>query len=319
MTTKERMFKFLTDMLENNERLMYPIYGVLVQGGTRYFGYFGLTENYLLIALLSASGKDVTNTIRVPLDINSVKIKKSIILNEHLIDITFNEGPPCQISALPRVLALDTQKENLGQFLSYLESKAPQNNIPDLRQVDGIKVRKQYFNIIIYIFLAMLLPIIPMIFIVECRIQNISIWNSWNLLWEYAKETLPIIASFTVPLLLLSLGNTFIFGKTIAVIEQEGLYLDNAFIRWEDIKKIEYTPTSLSKVHPHSSYIKITVARANKQEYTMEISHFTLYGLRMLKKYLPKQAVRWTKGELASTIFMALLPTIIYILIALFK
>jgi len=182
MTTKERMFKFLTDMLENNERLMYPIYGVLVQGGTRYFGYFGLTENYLLIALLSASGKDVTNTIRVPLDINSVKIKKSIILNEHLIDITFNEGPPCQISALPRVLALDTQKENLGQFLSYLESKAPQNNIPDLRQVDGIKVRKQYFNIIIYIFLAMLLPIIPMIFIVECRIQNISIWNSWNLL-----------------------------------------------------------------------------------------------------------------------------------------
>ena len=93
MTPKERMIQALKDMLENGETLMHPIYGLLVQGGRQYYGYFGFTEDFLLIALVS--GKTVTDTIRVPLDINSVKIKKNIFLNEHVIDISFNEGAPC--------------------------------------------------------------------------------------------------------------------------------------------------------------------------------------------------------------------------------
>ncbi len=32
MTAKERMIKALTDMLKSGETLMYPIYGLLVQG-----------------------------------------------------------------------------------------------------------------------------------------------------------------------------------------------------------------------------------------------------------------------------------------------
>ena len=79
MTAKERMIYALSDMLQNGEKLMHPIYGLLVQGGRQYYGYFGFTEKFLLIALIS--GKTVTDTIRVPLDINSVKINPSIIMD----------------------------------------------------------------------------------------------------------------------------------------------------------------------------------------------------------------------------------------------
>ena len=316
MTAKERMIYALSDMLQNGEKLMHPIYGLLVQGGRQYYGYFGFTEKFLLIALIS--GKTVTDTIRVPLDINSVKIKKNIFLNEHVIDISFNEGAPCRITAFPKVLAIDSQKENLPQFLSYLKSQTPNKNVPDLSQINGTKIRRQYFNFVLYAFLATLLPIIPMIFILECEKQNVSIWNSWNLFWSITNEALPTIVAFILPLFILSVCNKFIFGKTIAVVEQKGLYLDNVFIQWEDIKAVEYNAMHFSRFNFRAAYITITVSPSRKRDYIVEVSNFTLYGLRQLKKHLPQQTVRWAKGELPLTIFIALLPTAIFLLIALF-
>lgn len=315
MTAKERMVQALTDMLENGETLMHPIYGLLVQGERQYYGYFGFTEKFLLIALIS--GKSVTDTIRVPLDINSVKIKKNIFLNEHVIDISFNEGAPCRITAFPKVLAIDSQKDNLPQFVSYLKSKTPNKNVPDLSQINGTKIRRQYFNFVLYAFLATLLPIIPMIFILECEKQNISVWNSWNLLWNITTEALPTITAFILPLFILSVCSKFIFGKTIAVVEQKGLYLDNTFIPWEEIKAVEYNATHFSRFNFRAAYITITVSPSRKRDYIVEVSNFTLYGLRKLKTHLPPKTVRWAKGELPLTIFIALLPTVIFLLIAL--
>ncbi|MBR2907098.1 MAG: hypothetical protein IKC26_03540 [Clostridia bacterium] len=315
MTAEERMMQALSDMLEDGEALIHPIYGSLVQGGRQYYGYFGFTEDFLLVALVS--GKTVTDTIRVPLDISSVKIKKNIFLNEHVIDISFNEGAPCRITAFPKVLAIHSQKENLPGFLSYLKSKEPGGTAPELNQINGIKIRRQYFNFILYVFLAMLLPIIPMIFILECEKQNASLWNSWHLLWSITAESLPMIGAFILPLLLLSVCSKYIFGKTIAVVEQKGLYLENAFIPWEDIKAVEYNATRASRLNFRAAYITVTVAPAGKREFRVEVSGFTLYGLRQLKKHLPRRAVRWAKGELAFTIVLALLPTVIFLLIAL--
>ena len=45
MTAKERMIYALSDMLQNGETLMYSIYGLLVQGGRQYYGYFGFFHN----------------------------------------------------------------------------------------------------------------------------------------------------------------------------------------------------------------------------------------------------------------------------------
>ena len=143
-----------------------------------------------------------------------------------------------------------------------------------------------YFNFILYVFLATLTPIIPMIFILECEKQNISVWNSWNLLWNITTEALPMIAAFILPLLILSVCSKFIFGKTVAVVEQKGLHLDNGFIPWEDIKAVEYNSTHFSRFNFRAAYITITVAPARKGEYVVEVSNFTLYGLKKLKKHL---------------------------------
>ncbi|MBR6557978.1 MAG: hypothetical protein IKT70_03100 [Clostridia bacterium] len=70
VTYKELMFEALNNLLEDDEILMHPIYGLLNQGNTQYYGYFGFTQDYLLIALFSGTGKQITYTTRVP------KIKK---------------------------------------------------------------------------------------------------------------------------------------------------------------------------------------------------------------------------------------------------
>lgn len=188
----------------------------------------------------------------------------------------------------------------------------------NLSQIKGTKIRKQCFNFILYAFLSMLLPVIPMIFILECEKQNVSIWNSWHLFWNITIEALPTILAFMLPLFLLSACSKFFFGKIIAVVEQNGLYLENVFIPWEDIKEVKYNVTRFSKSNFRAAYITITVAAARKREYSVEVTSFTLYGLRKLKKYLPHQAVRWAKGDLVSVIFLAALPTIIFLLMALF-
>lgn len=53
MTYKDLMIKSLTDLLEDGETLMHPIYGILNQGNIQFYGYFGFTQTHLLIALVS--------------------------------------------------------------------------------------------------------------------------------------------------------------------------------------------------------------------------------------------------------------------------
>ena len=74
MTYSELMMKSLFDLLEDGEKLLYPIYGTLKQKKNNYFGYFGLTENHLLIALLQGSSKKINWTTRIPLDLKKVNL-----------------------------------------------------------------------------------------------------------------------------------------------------------------------------------------------------------------------------------------------------
>lgn len=78
MTFQEMMMKSLTDLLEADETLQYPIYETLIQKGQHWFGYFGLTDKYLLTALLEGSSQIISWTSRIPLDIKAVTVKKSL-------------------------------------------------------------------------------------------------------------------------------------------------------------------------------------------------------------------------------------------------
>ena len=318
MTTKERMTAALTSMLEDGEHLLYPIYGTLQQDERQRFAFFGLTENFLLIAFLS--GKTVTATTRIPLEISSLGVQKSFFLGEHTIDISFCEGRPYRISVFPRVLTLDCQKENFPKFLSYLKRKAPAESTREHSEIKGTRIRRQYFHLLLCALLALLLPFIPMIYILECQKQDVSVLTSWSLLWSTASAALPTMAGWLSPLLLLCLCNRLFFGKTVAIVDQNGVYANGRFIKWNSVKEIIYTPTHFSKVPVHfrSAYITVTVASEGKRPFRMEVSGFPLYGLRKLKKHLPKKTVKWASDELFFAVLLAALPTAISLLLTLF-
>ena len=123
MTFQELMMKSLVDLLEDGEKLQYPIYATLMQKSKHWFGYFGLTDKYLLVALLEGSSQIISWTSRIPLDLKTVNIKKSLIPAQYKIKMEFNEGNPCNIRVSKKVVGFDTQEENVDGFIKYFEQK----------------------------------------------------------------------------------------------------------------------------------------------------------------------------------------------------
>ena len=310
MTYKELMIKSLTDLLEDDETLMYPIYGVLNQGNTRYYGYFAFTEHYLLIALLSEMGKQITYTTRVPLDIKSVKVKQTAILKQFIIDISFNEGAPCRITASPKVLTINTQKENLPKFLEHLYAMVPKTKQPELKQLSGDKIRTQYFNYILVVFLSFV-PVAP-IMIPIMKWKNSGEW----LFDEFMSTLINTVGMWSfiiIPLILLSLLNRFCYGKVVCVFDDRGIHTENDLLLWTDIKRVSFKASIPSRYKYSPACTTFVINKAG--EYEFDILHFPFYGLRKIKKYCPNIEVKVQNK--VSLIFIALFPTIIAIIIPL--
>jgi len=314
MTYKELMIEALTDLLEDDETLMHPIYGLLNQGNTQYYGYFGFTEHYLLIALVSGTGKQITYTTRVPLDIKSIRVKQTAIFKQFVIDIAFNEGAPCRITASPKVLTIDTQKENLPSFLEHLYTIAPKTKQPELKRLSGDNIRIQYFNYILGIFLSFV-PMVPiMILIMEWK--ESGEWLFGELISAFLK-TLPVAAVIwgvvLIPLIFLSILNRFCFGKVICVLDDKGIHTENDLLLWTDIKGVSFKTAMHSRFRYRPACATFSIKNAG--EYEFDIMHFPFYGLRKIKRYCPDVKVEvHNKGWL---IFMVLCPTIIAIVLSL--
>lgn len=113
----------MTLTLEDGEKLQYPIYATLMQKSKHWFGYFGLTDKYLLGVLLEGSSQIISWTSRIPLDLKEVKIKKSLIPAQYKIKIEFNEGSPCNIRVSKKVVGFDMQEENVNGFIENLKNR----------------------------------------------------------------------------------------------------------------------------------------------------------------------------------------------------
>lgn len=122
MDYKKLMMESLSSMLEEGETLRFPFYGSLVKEKLAYFGFFGLTENALLVALLGRGNEDISSYSRIPLDIKEVHIKKTLIPTGYKITIFTNDNTFCQIQAYKKVLNINCQAENVTAFVTYLEA-----------------------------------------------------------------------------------------------------------------------------------------------------------------------------------------------------
>ena len=66
MNYQKLMTDSLTSLLDGNESLKCSFFAILLQGTNFYSGYWGLSDNNLLGAVLTFSGTEVSYTIKEP-------------------------------------------------------------------------------------------------------------------------------------------------------------------------------------------------------------------------------------------------------------
>ena len=101
-------------------------FAILLQGTNFYSGYWGLTDQNLLGAILTFSGKEVSYTIKMPLDIKKVKIRKSFFPKQYIVKIKFTEGNPCKLRVPLKAYQIEEQKENFEYFCNEIKNKVIQ-------------------------------------------------------------------------------------------------------------------------------------------------------------------------------------------------
>ena len=283
MASDQHMIDALSEVLRDGETLLYPIFGTVKQGPFQLFAYFAFTETHLLVAYLT-TGNIVTDVERIPLDIKSVKVKKSKILNEYKIHILFENKKSFEISTFLKVLKIKSQKDNLPLFLEYLKGKS-KKQAKSLEEIEGQKIRWQYFNTYIYMMLAGY-PVVPVIIIMgELRKGNFDIWNTIVEMSGAAPVIIAMYCCFIGPFVILSIFNRYSFGKILGVVTEDTLFLENREISIADIKKIVYHPRIMSRRSISFSHATIFVrTKVNNME-SFDIVHFPMYGLRKIKKY----------------------------------
>jgi|GEM_PF-810822 len=110
-----------------------------------------------------------------------------------------------------------------------------------LNQINGKKIRRQYFNIPLIILYSLMFEIPYAVTVISiCSGEN-DFYKLPELIWK----SIWICFVFSLPILVLRILNKHCFGRIICVLSEEGIYYSNkAKIRWETIEKIEYVINS---------------------------------------------------------------------------
>lgn len=306
MASDQHMIETLSGILQDGETLFHPIFGTVKQGSFQLFAYFAFTETHFLIAYLT-SGDIVTDAERIPLDVTSVKIKKSKILKEYSINILFNNKRSYTISAFPKVLKMKSQEKEFPLFLERLKSNA-KKHARSLDEMGGEKIRWQYFNTYIYIMLAFLPAVPVMIIMQELRKGNFDIWNAIIEMSGAAPVIAVMYGIFIGPFIILSIFNRFCFGKILGVTDDNTLFLENREVPIKEIVEIVYHPRVMSRRKISFSYATFVVRSSENETEAFDVIHFPMYGLRTIKKHNKEIKLKCDKYIW----FLVLCPTVLF-------
>ncbi len=106
------------------------------------------------------------------------------------------------------------------------------NTPTDLREIEGTKIRQQYFNGIIYIGLGAAFMFLLATAITSLQEQSTFFFD--------ALQLCGIGLLFLLPFVALSVLNRFFFGKIVCVLNEKGIYHKNGFTPWVNIREIVY-------------------------------------------------------------------------------
>jgi hypothetical protein len=302
------MNKTLTELLEEDENLLFPIYGSLCRGKDVQDGFFAFTERNLLIALLD--GETVAETMVIPLNISSCAVSRERMSKQYTIDIRFNERRPLKIKAHKKVADIDTQEQNFHSFLGHLSSISPKQTGFVLDDIAGERIRWQFFTVYIYVFTA-IFPIVAFcIPFLEEKDGTFSI----SLFFEAIFMMSLIISVFFI----LSFFNKRYFGKVVCVMNEKGFYTEDRFVSWDRVKAIGYNAhASLTSQTPYN-HASFDISCEDVSTFSFDVPHFPLYGLNTAKKYLPNAKIYFSLYQ-KLYYYACFIPTVITAILLLLK
>ncbi len=164
-----------------------------------------------------------------------------------------------------------------------------------LREIEGVRIRRQYFGFLVVGFLAT--------GFLTAEIMAISALKDGSFtLLRWCAELLTVlfvILIFLLPCLLLLFLNRHFFGRTVCVFDERGIHYKDGFIPWERITALEYHITHTSRHRFRPSYVDVICG-----EERIIVKSMPLYALRIARSFRP--ALK-TKIESAAWIALAVI------------
>lgn len=183
-----------------------------------------------------------------------------------------------------------------------------------LRDIPGEKIRRQYFNIPIYVILSFGTALIMIILIAGSKQDSTQAQEEFWVLASVIATGLLVL----LPLIVLSLLNRFFLGEIICVLDKKGIHYkdgDNIrFIPWNHIMRVAYEPdvpmrTSHSRLFRSYNTAHI-FSKPFKKEIEIELIQAPFFLLGKMKKYHPNAKYGLTKWGLVLVFLYALAPII---------
>ncbi len=145
-----------------------------------------------------------------------------------------------------------------------------------LKDLIGERIRHQYFNFPIYIFLSILLLAFEIVTFIPLFESDFN-FNKWT---EDIFASVFTITIFIAPCIVFSVLNRFFFGKIVCVLNDEGIHYKDGLIKWNDILSVKYNITHIGRFHFRPAYIDVVCK--NK---TIQIESVPLYMFSIVKKF----------------------------------
>lgn len=177
-----------------------------------------------------------------------------------------------------------------------------------LKEIDGKRIRRQYFTIPVLLHYAIMIfvPYYILIFTIQLDKFNMQEWiaSIWTSIW--------ICFWFSLPWIILKILNRLCFGKIVCVFTDDGIYHRNGFIEWDRVSKVEYI-IDLPQRYKHDPERKCRAVIYTENE-TIVLLHAPLDILRSAKKYNSQMKTKLSKGSkwfiAVSVIMIILVPLI---------
>lgn len=208
------------------------------------------------------------------------------------------------------------ERDEVVEFLDSKVKYAPEKPVDyqeRLRNTPGERIKRQYFNMPLYIYssfsvqIVILLPILN-IFLGKENMTRYTIIDMFGMLC--------FVLLFFIPLIVLSILNRFVFGRVVCVINQEGVHYEQGVISWDKISNIEYEIELPSR---SASRDRSCFARLLGDELDVQLIHAPYYFTKRAKKYNSKIKVKFSKGSKFTIRLWALLPLICFVIVLLLE